>query len=466
MRTGVTRKKSKYQDDSGRKRGPIHDHVSIPRFHSIPRGRPKTQWPWQLFAVVSVYCLKMSFLGKINTVALMLLPLLILAGVMRSSAQQPSAGGISKSANGAPSTSSTVSERLVNIPVIVHDKKGGLIRNLTKDDFVLQVDGHPRTIGSLSFNKELPLTVGLLIDTSPSQRDGIDDERTASFAFLDEMLSGSADRDKAFVVQFARQTDLLQDVTASKPKLQAALKQLDATRMAGKSIEDRSGVEAADSKPARGRRDGNTLYDALFLSSNEIIGKQKGRKVLIVLSDGVDAGSKESSSSAIEAAQRADAVIYAIYFKGRVVTDRGFHVGQPDDSDNYPGGGYPGGGYPGGGYPGGGYPGGGYPGGGYPGGGYPGQGRQPQNIPVADGKKTLQHIVEQTGGRMFEVSKKETVADIYKEIGDELRAQYSLSYSPDKETSSDGYHRIVVSLSRSSPKDLYLDLRDGYYFGD
>jgi VWFA-related protein len=403
----------------------------------------------------------MSFLGKFNAAALMLLPLLILAGVMRSSAQQPSAGEVNRSANGAASAPSTVSERLVNIPVIVHDKKGGLIRNLTKDDFVLQVDGHPRTIGSFNFNKELPLTVGLLIDTSPNQRDGIDDERAASSAFLDEMLTGPADRDKAFVVQFARQTDLLQDVTASKPKLQAALKQLDATRMAGKSVEDRSGVEAADSKPARGRRDGNTLYDALFLSSNEIIGKQKGRKVLIVLSDGADVGSKESSSSAIEAAQRADAVIYAIYFKGKVVTDRGFHVGEPDDSDNYPGGGYPGGGYPGGGYPGG-----GYPGGGYPGGGYPGQSRQPQNIPVADGKKTLQHIVQQTGGRMFEVSKKETVADIYKEIGDELRAQYSLSYSPDKETSSDGYHRIVVSLSRSSPKDLSLDLREGYYFGD
>ena len=397
----------------------------------------------------------------------LLLPL-ILGAVTRSSAQQSSANQGTGSANRITSSPAALTdeERLVSIPVVVRDKKGAFVQNLTKDDFVLQVDRHPQTIRSFSFHSDLPLTVGLLIDTSPNQRDGIDDERTASSAFLDEMLTGSVDRDKAFVVQFARQTDLLQDVTASKPKLQAALKQLDATRTPGKSVEDRSGVEPADSKPARGRRDGNTLYDALFLSSNEIIGKQKGRKVLIILSDGVDAGSKESASSAIEAAQRADAVVYAIYFKGKVVTDRGFHVGEPDDSDNYPGGGYPGGGYPGGGYPGGGYPGGGYPGGGYPGGGYPGQGRQPQNIPVADGKKTLQHIVQQTGGRMFEVSKRETVADIYKEIDDELHAQYRLGYSPDKETSSDGYHRIVVSLNKSSAKDFDLYTRDGYYFGD
>ena len=392
-------------------------------------GRPNTSRRWQLFAVVSVYCLVMSFLGQTSAITFTLLPLLIVGGATRSSAQQPSPSHGTGASTGPASTSPAVSDdaRMVNIPVVVHDKKGDLIHSLMKDDFVLQVDGHPRTIHSFSLNADAPLTLGLLIDTSPNQRDGIDDERAASSAFLDEMLAGPADRDKAFVVQFARQTDLLQDVTASKPNLQAALKQLDATRWAGKANEDHSGVEPVGSKPAQGRRDGNTLYDALFLSSGEIVGKQKGRKVLIILSDGVDIGSKESSSSAIEAAQRADAVIYAIYFKGKVVTDRGFHVGQPDDSDNYPGGGYPGGGYPGGGYPGGGYPGGGYPGG-YPGDGYPGQGRQPQNIPVADGKKTLQHIVQQTGGRMFEVSKRETVADIYKEIGDELRAQYRLGF--------------------------------------
>jgi hypothetical protein len=75
-------------------------------------------------------------------------------------------------------------------------------------------------------------------------------------------------------------------------------------------------------------------------------------------------------------------------------------------------------------------------------------------------------MADETGGRLFEVSKKEPLGDIYKQIGEELRAQYRLGYTPDKETASDGYHRIVLSFSKSSPKDLYLQTRDGYYSGN
>jgi len=117
-------------------------------------------------------------------------------------------------------------------------------------------------------------------------------------------------------------------------------------------------------------------------------------------------------------------------------------------------------GYPGGGYPGGGYPGGG---GGYPG-GRGGQGRQPE-ASRPDGKKILERMADETGGGLFEVSKKDTLENIYKEIGAELRAQYRLGYTPDKDTSSDGYHRIVLTFSKSSPKDLYIQTRDGYYAG-
>ena len=73
---------------------------------------------------------------------------------------------------------------------------------------------------------------------------------------------------------------------------------------------------------------------------------------------------------------------------------------------------------------------------------------------------------DETGGGLFEVSKKQTIADIYKQIGAELRAQYRLGYTPGKETASDGYHRIDLSLTKSSPKDLFLQTRDGYYSGD
>lgn len=380
--------------------------------------------------------------------------------------QSPSsttASPVEKPVSTAPTLS--VDARLVNIPVIVYDKKGALVQNLTKDNFILQVDGKPQTIRYFNLDTDLPLTLGLLIDTSMSQRDAIDDERTASEAFLDDMLNGPAERDKAFIVQFARQTDLLQDITSSKPKLQAGLKQLstpdEEPRNNNPSVTDPNDTSAS-SRQRRGG--GTTLYDALFLSSDELMSKQKGRKAVVILSDGVDNGSKETLGSAIEAAQRADTIVYAIYYKGR---EGGFQQNDNGRRGGYPGGrggGYPGGGYPGGGYPGGGYPGGG---GGYPGGGGRGGGQnRPENRSSVDGKKILQRMADETGGRLFEVSKKQSVADIYKQIGEELRAQYRLGYSPDKDTASDGYHRIVLSLSKSSPKDLYLQTRDGYYTGN
>jgi VWFA-related protein len=357
-------------------------------------------------------------------------------------AATPAASGQTPAAN-PPALN--VDARLVNIPVVIHDKKGALVQNLAKDNFVLQVDGKPQTIRTFNLDTDLPLTIGLLVDVSQSQRDAIDDERTASFAFLDNSLTG---RDKAFIVQFAHQTDLLQDVTSSKPRLQAGLKQLETPASGGDSdnSSSNSGANSSDSS-TRPRRATTTLYDALFLSSDELMAKQTGRKTIIILSDGIDSGSKESLASSIEAAQRADTIVYAIYFKGRETSG-----GLNQNQDSQGGGGFPGGG------------GGGYPGGGGRGGG---QGRQPESLPSRpDGKKVLQRMADETGGGLFEVSKKETVADIYKQIADELRAQYRLGYSPDKDSASDGYHRIVLTLSKSSPRDLFLQTRDGYYSGN
>jgi VWFA-related protein len=366
------------------------------------------------------------------------------------------------------STAATISvdARLVNLPVVVRDKKGALVQDLTKADFTLQVDGHPQTIRYFDLDSNLPLTLGLLVDVSASQRKVIDDERTASGAFLDEMLTAPPNRapDQAFVIQFARQTELLQDLTPSKPKLQAALKEIDTANP------DDSSTNDPDDSSSNGHRThgGTTLYDAVFLASDELMSKQKGRKALIILSDGVDRGSKENLTSAIEAAQRADTILYAIYFKGEESgSDNGrSRSGFPGSRGG--GGGFPGGGrYPGGGYPGGG---GGYPGGGggYPGGGGGGPGgNRPSSggggASHVDGKKILERMTQETGGRLFEVSKKETVAKIYDQIAEELRAQYRLGYTPDQATASDGYHQIDLSVKR---KGLIVQTRDGYYTGN
>ena len=378
------------------------------------------------------------------------------AAPAKPAAQAQAAAGDQTPAATAPTLN--VDARLVNIPVVVHDKKWALVQNLTKDNFILTVDNKPQTIRYFNLDTDLPLTLGLLVDTSQSQRKVIDDERTASSAFLDDMLNGPADRDKAFIVQFAKQTDLLQDVTSSKPKLQAGLKQLNtpdfgSSRGSGSGSGSGSDTDSTSSGSGPGRHGGGTtLYDALFLSSDELMSKQTGRKAVVILSDGVDSGSKESLGSSIEAAQRSDTIVYAIYFKGR--GDGGSQ--NPNNQGGYPGG-RRGGGYPGGG--------GGYPGGG---GGYPGGrgGNRPSEIARPDGKKILQRMADETGGRLFEVSGRNTVDDIYKQIEEELRAQYRLGYTPDKDTASDGFHRIRLSLANSSPKDFSIETRDGYYIGN
>ena len=354
-------------------------------------------------------------------------------------------------------TTLSVDARLVNLPVVVRDKKGAIVTNLTKEDFSLQVDGHPQTIRYFDIDSNLPLTLGLLVDTSMSQRNVIDEERSASGTFLDEMLKAS--KDQAFVIQFARQVELLQDLTNSKPKLQAGLKQIDTSSPDQRTNDPQSDSgDPNDSNGGRGRRGGGrmgggtALYDATFLASDELMSKQKGRKAVIILSDGVDNGSKETLVKSIEAAQRADTIIYAIYFKGQ---EGG---GQRDDRPR--GGGFPGGGrFPGGGgYPGG--RGGGYPAGGS--GGPGGGGRGGGGMSHVDGKKILERMAQETGGRLFEVTKKQTVAQIYDQIAQELRAQYRLGYTPDQTAAADGYHQIDLTTHK---KDLFVQTRDGYYTG-
>jgi VWFA-related protein len=349
----------------------------------------------------------------------------------------------------AATTTLSLDARLVNLPVIVRDKKGAIVQNLTKEDFTLSVDNHTETIRYFDKDNDLPLTLGLLVDVSGSVRNALDDERTASSSFLDKMLTAPAGRppDRAFIIQFSQQTELLQDVTASRPKLQAAIKELGSSdpRSNQQSDPDNGNGNGGGAR----RRGGTTLYDAVFLSADELLSKQKGRKAIILLTDGDDNGSRESLSSCIEAAQRADTIVYAIYFKGN----------QP--GNNQPPQGNRGGGFPGGGgrFPGGGYPGGG---GGYPGGGRQGGGQRPQET-RADGKKILERMVNETGGRMFEESKKQDFASIYNQIAEELRSQYRLGFTPDQAIMDDGYHRVDLDLPKK--KDLRIQTRDGYYTG-
>ncbi len=338
-------------------------------------------------------------------------------------AQQP--------AQPSPQPKIAVEVKTVSVLATVRDKHGKTISNLTKDDFSLTEDGHPQPIDYFARESDLPLRLGLLVDTSLSQRRVLEQERSASYSFLDHLLR--PDKDQAFVIHFDREVELLQEFTPSRPKLQAALQLLQTPEFDGGRGGGGGGQSggypsggSSGGGGGRGRRGGagTLLYDAVYLAGDEIMSKQQGRKAVIILSDGVDHGSKESLSTAIEMAQRSDTVVYSILFKD----DEGYGNSMARM--------------------------GGMGGGGRRGGRFPQEERP-------DGKKILQQISKETGGRLFEVSKKETIDKIYADIEDELRNQYSLGYAPDK-NAGPGYHKIQLTLKQ---KDLVVQARDGYYSG-
>ena len=159
-----------------------------------------------------------------------------------------------------------------------------------------------------------------------SQRRVLEQERIASYAFLEHLMR--EDKDKAFVIHFDWDIELLQDLTSSRKKLNIALEKLDNPEF------EQSG---AGGSGGHRRGGGTTLYDAVFLGSDELMQKQQGRKALIILSDGVDTGSKITLPRAIEAAQRANTLVYSILFSDKDAYDGGYggHIG-PNEWRNGP----------------------------------------------------------------------------------------------------------------------------------
>jgi VWFA-related protein len=301
----------------------------------------------------------------------------------------------------------------------VHDKQGKIISDLTKDDFDLAEEGRPQTIRYFARETDLPLTLGLLVDTSLSQRGVLGEEKDASRRFIEKVLR--EDRDQTFLIHFDHDTELLQDLTSSRSRLDRALDDVALPvrlRNAGRY------PGAGD--PVGGPRmtqAGTTLYDAVLLASDELMRKRTGRKALILLTDGVDNGSKVSLRDAIESAQRADTLVYSIWF-----------TGEEQQSSRPFGGGY---------------------GGRRRGGGFP----PTMQTKRPDGRKILQQMSRETGGGFFEVSRKTSIDQIYDRIEEELRNQYSLGFTPEK-TDSFGFHRIAVTVKRSG---MIVQTREGYY---
>ncbi len=318
----------------------------------------------------------------------------------------------------------TADVKVVNVLATVRDKHGAIVRKLERDDFALEEDGRPQAIRYFARETGLPLTLGLLVDTSMSQRRLIGQERAASARFLDQVLR--EDKDKAFVIHFDHEVELLQDLTSSRQRLKAALDELETPQLERRQ---EGGPRGGGPRSGGGHGGGTALYDAVLLASDELMKKQSGRKAAIVLSDGVDRGSKVSIESAIESAHRADTLVYSILFADE----------QPFSHGGFGGPGWGGGGRHGGG------------------------GRMPRpNGNRPDGKKVLQRISRETGGGFFEVSTKQPLDQTYARIDEELRSQYSLGFTSDRPDAGPGYRHLRLT---TKDKALTVQAREGYYAG-
>jgi VWFA-related protein len=340
----------------------------------------------------------------------------------------------------------------VLLPVAVVDKHGALVTNLTAQDFTLSEDGRPQKITSLAAQSPQPFWLGLVVDTGRQMSAALDSERKAAAKFGDQMLGGDdksvAKGSQIFLIHFDREVELLtDDFTSSATSLRHEIDAMNTTSRGrndqGPESGDNDDRHGGNGAPSRGGRMGGgaQLYDAIWLSAGEMKLAKGARRAIVVYSDGVDRGSKETLNDAIDEAERNGVQVFTIYLKG-----------EEERQNNLPGSGRHGG--MGGGWPGGGS------GGGYPGGGSSGGGRGGSKGSEVDGKGILQKIAQRTGGQFFEAKKKDNLDEIYGLIANALRQQYLLVYTPDQADPNGEYHKIVLKTSKS---DLTVITREGYY---
>ena len=307
------------------------------------------------------------------------------------------ADGAQKSDDEKPAETLKLNVNVVGLFFNVKDKHGALIPNLTKDDFEVFEDGKQQTIKYFAAESNLPLTLGILIDSSGSQLRVLDMEKEVGGAFLRQILT---DKDEAYVMDFNIDAELIQDYTRDVHRLQAALNK----------VKINSGVTMPTLPGAGGgpvpsaQSPGTVLYDAVYLSAHDMLAKEVGRKAMVLLTDGEDEGSRLKIKDAMEAAQKADAIVYVL-----LCADRGgyYSLGM----------------------------------------GY-------------SGESEMRKLTEATGGRVINVGNKfDKLKEAFDQVAAELRSQYNLGYTPTN-TKQDGSYRKLEIKSKQNYK---IQSRAGYY---
>lgn len=264
----------------------------------------------------------------------------------------------------------------VNMLFTVADRKGRFITNLGKDDFLISENKKPQSIVDFTAETDLPLRLAILIDTSNSIRDRFKFEQQAATEFINSVVRPH--QDKAMIVSFDSSAELVADLIDDPEKLAMAVRSL---RPGG----------------------GTALYDAIFFACRDKLQqdqpRHKFRRAVIIVSDGDDNQSRVTRDQALEMAQKADAVIYAI----------STNISRID----------------------------------------------------TDGDKVLKYLTAETGGQAFFPFKVQDLAQSFENIANELRHQYNIFYRPDPLKTDGLYH--TVELKVKGRKDLVVRARKGYY---
>ncbi|QEE30943.1 VWA domain-containing protein [Terriglobus albidus] len=320
--------------------------------------------------------------------------------------EAPSPGGAPPMSS-APSAAQEVTDaqptlrvnvNLVNTYFSVRDKNG-FITDLTKDACTVREDGNPQTIKNFTTEKSLPLTIGILLDTSGSMERMLPMEQDAGSEFLKDVLTP---KDEAFLITFDVNVDLLADYTNNQRELDHQIRKARInTSSSSGGIPGIGGGPVPTSNPR-----GTLLYDAVYLAAHDKLRPEAGRKVIVMLTDGVDQGSQETLKSSIETAQKANAIVYVI-----LVEDRSFYS---NGGIAFGGGG----------------------------GGY------------------MKKLAEESGGRMIDVgSNGKKLKDAFTQISDELRTQYLMSYTSTNLKLDGTFRKQEIECG----KGLKVQARRGYY---
>jgi len=319
---------------------------------------------WQELAPPGKYCKRKVYMPFFSRLAMAVAAFSLGFGLVPSAVpQEPVQSGGSISTQVA----------LVNLFATVRDKNKRIVTDLTKNDFKIFEDNEEQKVAFFSKEVTMPITLGLLIDTSGSEQYRLPAEQDAAGRFLERVMKKG---DEAMVISFDLDVNLLADFTDDRHIIERAINKAQVNAVGG------AGVVTPGTIPST--NGGTHFYDAVYLACSEKLGTEAGRKALIIITDAEDQGSKTRLEEAVEAAQRADAVVHILWV----------HDGPYGRFD------------------------------------------------------VAKKLAEETGGRAIDVSNEKKLEQAFDQISEELRSQYQIGYYyPANKAKDGGFRKIKVDVA-------------------